>query len=862
MVMLVDDRTPYLPQPLPPPPPPTPPELKKADPAQADASIREMTPQQQTVLKQDVDAMSVADRTDFLNDLATKLDAPQLQKIEGVFGKDAVVDAVETRSPATVREDYANLAAGKPADAAAPAASRPEGEQTAQAKQDYQDKVEGMGIASTYQLTELAKAHPNDPAYLAELARLAKDGGELQQGVSTMPGGLFQKDASGAYAWTNDNQGDARREAFANLVDAGLQRGTLKEADIRSDAATNPAWVDVAQRVGLPQVGPTDGSRAVAGKLDELGGAQKDAKEDAAKLDQELGGLLAQAGPLTPQQQAKFVEGFRNDPEHKPTYDKAIETAQALNDYLSANRDAVLDASVRDPAIAQQTHDAIVALAESGHGVTAMQYLADVQKAPDSALGAVFAKFDDLKGDVLTNAASSAMAELLAKNDGSVSAAQAQFATLMDGFGKAVPGWGGYKDFSEGQKVLDAFASGDFKAIDYYSKLYNDASPVMRAFAGAGVVLGAVSASAAGKEGDYTNAVRGYAQAGENGARLVAGALNGLADSGRLAQYAGTFTGAAGFAAKLAPALGLVANTASLVHSFGEAKDGNVGYGIALAGDVLGVLGSAMECFPPTAIPGVIVAGIGAIVSAVGGFIGEMINGGERRDEIRGLLKQAGVDEAIVDSMVASGSKLVEMTKDLNMTPEQVQALIKSQPGIAFSPGHAQAFVDAAKACGLEGAQVQPFAEKLAQDNPEFVWDLFNQRSVANPSPEQYAQNLRGFIEAAYPDAIAYAKQQSPDLFGHAAEQRDAAVRDYQRDGFQSTWEMSLGNDLKNNRDPAYRAEMIGRLQKDGRLDLFTQFISGYGDLWSGSARDAIGDAVKAGNITQAQADEALKYLP
>jgi hypothetical protein len=861
MVIMIDDRTPYIPPP-PPPPPPTPPELKKADPAQANAAIKQMTPEQQAQLKTDVEAMSVSDRTDFVNDLAAKLDAPQLLKVESVFGKDAVNDAVETRSPATVREEYANLSAGKPADDPAPVSSVPVDQQVSQAQQDYKDQVQGTGITSTYQLTELAKAHPNDQAYLGELARLSKDGGELQAGASTMPGSLFQKDASGNYSWGADAQGDARRDAFANLVDAGLQLGTLKESDIRSDAATNPVWTDVAQRIGLPQVGPTDASRAVADKVDDLSGAQKSAKDDAAKLDKELGGLLAEAGPLTPQQQAKFIEAYRNDPDHKPTYDKAIQTSQALNDYLASNRDAVLDASVRDPEVAQQVHDSVVALAESGHGITALQYLADVQRVPDSALGAAFAKFTDLNGEVLTNASSSAMAELLAKNDGSVSAAQAQFTNLMDAIGKGVPAWGGYKDFSEGQKVLDAFAKGDFKAIDYYSKLYNDASPTMRAFAGAGVVLGAVSATAAGKEGDYVNAVKGYAQAGENGARLISGALNGLAESGRLAQYAGTFTGAAGFAAKLAPGLGLIANTASFVHSFGEAKDGNVGYAIALFGDTIGVLGSALECFPPTAIPGAIVAGIGGIVSGVGGFVGELINGGERRDEIRGLLKEAGVDPAIIDNMVASGSKLYEMTKDLDMTPEQVQSLIKSQPGIAFSPGHAQAFVDAAKACGLTGSEVQPFAEKLAQDNSEFAWDLFNQRSNANPSPEQYAQQLRGFVENLYPDASDYAKQQSPELFGQAAEQRDAAVRDYERDGFSTTWEMSLGNDLKNNSDPAYRAEMIGRLQQDGRLESFTQFISGYGDLWSGDARAAIGDAVKAGRLSQSDADNALKYLP
>ncbi|MGO4778648.1 hypothetical protein AB4084_24590, partial [Lysobacter sp. 2RAB21] len=135
-----------------------------------------------------------------------------------------------------------------------PVSSVPVDQQVSQAQQDYKDQVQGTGITSTYQLTELAKAHPNDQAYLGELARLSRDGGELQAGASTMPGSLFQKDASGKYSWGADAQGDARRDAFANLVDAGLQRGTLKESDIRSDAATNPVWTDVAQRIGLPQV--------------------------------------------------------------------------------------------------------------------------------------------------------------------------------------------------------------------------------------------------------------------------------------------------------------------------------------------------------------------------------------------------------------------------------------------------------------------------------------------------------------------------------------------------------------------------------------------------------------------------------
>lgn len=114
--MFVDGRAPYVPPPPPPPPPPTPPELTKADPAAANAAIEQMTPVQATQLKSDVEQMPIGDRTDFVNDLATKLEAPQLVKIEGVFGQETVANAVETRSPPAVRDEYAALSTGKPTD--------------------------------------------------------------------------------------------------------------------------------------------------------------------------------------------------------------------------------------------------------------------------------------------------------------------------------------------------------------------------------------------------------------------------------------------------------------------------------------------------------------------------------------------------------------------------------------------------------------------------------------------------------------------------------------------------------------------------------------------------------------------------
>ena len=863
MAVMMHDGGGYVPPP-PPPPPPTPANLQAADPATANRSVAQMTPEQQTQLQQDVAALPAADQTDLLNDLATVLEPAQLVRIEPVFGVDAVRAAVETRSSAATREGYATLTAETP-----PAGSEPQGsglsdsEQVSQAQEDYEDNVADQGIVSQALLTELMVEHQGDPAYLAELVRLAKEDGTLEMVVNPMYGGLYEKEGD-TYTWNNEhgNNGDARRTAFDTAISAAIDRGTLSESDLRGFGAHSSGWQDVAARAGVTQVGATDATSTTQTELDGLIGAQSDAADDAQRLDEELGGLLAQAGPLTPEQQAAFVEAFRNDPEHKPTYDRKIETTQALADYIADNRDAVLDAAVRDPEVAQQVHDAIVTLARDGHGVQAMELLAEVQRVPDSALGEAFAGFTDLSGDVLTDAASSAMSELLARNDGSVTAAQAEFMTLMNAFGQGIPAWGGYKDFSDGSKLLTEFANGNYRAIDLYTHQYNEAKPLFRAFAAAGVVLGSVSAVQSGRNEDYLNAISGFAQSGENAARLVSGAITSLSDTGRLAQHAGRFAGTAGFAARLAPGLGLIASSTSLVNSLNQASDGNVGYAIAAAGDVMGVLGSALELIPVTAPAGFIVSGIGAIISGLGSFAGEIINGNERRDDIERYLTEAGVDPAIVDEMASVGADLFDLAGALDMDAEQVQALVAAHPEIAFSPGHLGAFGDAAQAAGLSGSEVNAFADRLARDNPLFADDLFVQKSAqGSASMEVFAAQLRSHLESAYPAAAEYAELQSPELFGDAAEQRERAVADYQRDGASTTWEMSLGNALLDNEDPAYRAEMIRLLHEEDRLELFAQFVGGYGDQWSGAVDAALGDAVDAGIISQDEADATMAWF-
>ncbi|WP_101926751.1 MULTISPECIES: hypothetical protein [Luteimonas] len=863
MSMPVESTNPYT---LPPPPVPTPSSLAQADAYTAGRSIDAMTPEQQATLTAEVADLGVGARSDLLNTLAAGLDAEQLQRLDPVFGADEVLAAVQTRSPATVREAYEQQAGAGPATTTAEPSGRSTTEQVDAAAGDYAERVQGQAILSQHALGDLMVANAGDPAYLAELVRLAKEDGVLEQVVSPVYGGLYEQDGNGGYVVTNANasfDADGRREAFALAIGAAVDRGVLSETDVRTLGNQAAGWADVAGRAGIGQVGATEATRATAADLDSVLGDYTAAADDVTRLDETLGGLLAQAGPMTPEQQAAFVTAFRTDPENAGTYERLTEATAALADHVTGNRDAVLDAAVRDPAVAEQVAEAMTGLAKDGRGEEVLALLTEINAGgPTSALAEAFAGFDELSGPVLEDAASSAMAQLLERNNGDVSAASAQFQTAFQSLLQAWPAKAGVDDFRIGSQLLDAAAAGDVRALQGYLNQYESVSPMMRAVAGAGVLLGAVGAVNAGTNEDYVNMVAGFAQSGENAARLVAGTMGGTAAVGEAAQAAGRFAGAAGFAAKLAPGLGLIANSASLANSFNHAADGNPGYAIAMVGDVLGVMGSALE-FTPVAPAGFLLSGIGAVISAAGSFAGEVINGHERRETLEKYLTAAGVDAAIIDEMISSSSQLFEMAETLDLTPEQLQSLLVTYPDIGGAPGLAGKFTDIAAACGISGDDVADFAAALAADNPNFAWDLMGISSYAPTDPGEAATFYRDYIGNTYPDAASLAETLSPDLFGDAAQARELALADYNRSGSSSTWEMDIGNLLKNNDDPAYRAEVLRLLAEDGdqRLEMFAQMTSGYGDTWSGAVRESVADAIEAGTLSGSQADMVLGYF-
>ncbi len=152
-------------------------------------------------------------------------------------------------------------------------------------------------------------------------------------------------------------------------------------------------------------------------------------------------------------------------------------------------------------------------------------------------------------------------------------------------------------------------------------------------------------------------------------------------------------------------------------------------------------------------------------------------------------------------------------------------------------------------------AYMAPFADAMARGNPDFAWDIFGLQSALPASPSAREAMLRDYLEGNYGAAFAVAEAASPGLYGEVAQLQERARADYERNGFEPSYELALGNVLIRNEDPAYRAEMIRLLHADGRLALWGEGLAGYGGDRAEAARASLDDAVEAGVIDRSTAD-------
>lgn len=210
------------------------------------------------------------------------------------------------------------------------------------------------------------------------------------------------------------------------------------------------------------------------------------------------------------------------------------------------------------------------------------------------------------------------------------------------------------------------------------------------AFALGGAALGVKGGIDELQQGEYVKAIGSFAKAGETGLEVIAGTTKALSGAGKIAEYAQKGLPFAEFATKLAPALGLVANSASFIEHIQEAgkNGGNVGFAVAALGDAIGVMGSAIELIPGAQPVGALFAGIGAGVSAVGEILGNLIQDGKIKDEERKSLHAAGFDDEQIERFInADPGRVRELATNLSLSPAQIQQLDKQYTGLLEGSG-------------------------------------------------------------------------------------------------------------------------------------------------------------------------------
>lgn len=600
------------------------------------------------------------------------------------------------------------------------------------ADHDY-DKIKNLGAATTAGFVEMAERHKDDPDYLAELVNRAKD---PKEGVlDTVMGplnGAFQKDPSGNYAGFSDEA----RQAVTNALQAAHDKGYLTNQEIRDHAANSPGWQDVAQRLGVTQAGHDSTTDAAVADVKKAQDAYDSAHGEVAELDERLQQELSKFGSaLDEQQRAAYVNSFQM--QHKEAYEKETKAAETLDQTLQKNLPTLERASITDPSARTAFYKALTEVASSPTPLSAVKLTSDLAKPENGALREAFSQYKDFEHEVAEPATRGVSGQLLAENGGDPKGAFAELKQLMQpvidaGSKYGSPGWELFK--SSPAEVKEAWAAIGEASEGKYDKLkelgegWGDAGTpggLAKGLASAGLSLGLAALDAKGgiddfKKGEYVQAFESFAKAGQSGLEIAAGTTKALADAGKLAEYTDTGLSFAKFATKLAPVLGLAANSAAFLDHLHEAgKDGgNVGFAVSALGDAIGVMGSAIELVPGAEPVGALFGGIGAGVSAAGELLGNFIEDGKIKAEERQGLQAAGLGDLANALVNADAHRVQELSQDLKLSPSQVQELVKTYPGVLEGTGHGvvfDAFKDLSHSLGLGGNAAFGLLEAIGQ---------------------------------------------------------------------------------------------------------------------------------------------------
>jgi hypothetical protein len=452
-------------------------------------------------------------------------------------------------------------------------------------------------------------------------------------------------------------------------------------ASAAASAASGGSSVDMLSEnktTGTSGVAPITLQQAT--DVDNARMALKTAQDRTSALDEELAKQLADFGPaLTDTQRAQYVKTFRA--EHQPLYDNVAIQAEALDKLMKEHGPALEAAAVKDSTYAQLLYDTHKVLANSPKAEEAAKFASKVLAEPDSPLGQAMKGYTKLEEEVALPAIPNAWTQFLSEEadlDSAFERLNGIVKPYVEGGNASIETKEAFKDLREITRT---------KTFDPLVELAEagQKSPMAKAFAVAGLALGAYEGMEAAKDGKYLEATKAFAQAGKDGMDVLKFSTAALKNAGIIGEYGAKSKAVSTFATKLAPGLGLVATVTSLAINGDKVRNGtaNAGTGIAIAGDCLCMMGSVMAVIPGGQLPGTFFTGLGGAIGAVGSLVEGKINDADFKAAQRRGLEAAGIEEPLTSILMeGEPERMTELQEELGLNAQQIQQLALRYPSL------------------------------------------------------------------------------------------------------------------------------------------------------------------------------------
>lgn len=179
----------------------------------------------------------------------------------------------------------------------------------------------------------------------------------------------------------------------------------------------------------------------------------------------------------------------------------------------------------------------------------------------------------------------------------------------------------------------------------------------------------------------------------------------------------------------------------------------------AMIGDAWSMFGEALSVFPPGYVPGKIISAMGSIVSGASDLLSTALTLRKTREEQRGLLRQTGVPERLIEGLVSGDVNALAERGKLN--PHQVQAFLGGHSQLSQDRARRDALLTASEQFRMYNTNFQPFLERLAAERGTSVESIAQTlRSLIRQDGGD--QNVRAYIRNNYPETAAWAEARAP----------------------------------------------------------------------------------------------------